>query len=305
MKNLIPLMQREWLQHRFGWTLMVLIPLGIALMLITFGQVRIDSDKLEQVGELLPTMLAMVSMAGGMAITFIIAWISSLIIVSGLARRDHADRSIEFWMSLPSTHSESIAAPLIVHLLLVPMAAILVGLACGSLMSVVLVTRVAGIGAWFSLPWADLLGANLSLAGRFIVGLPLSELWLLPLTMLVMLLTAWFRRWGWVILAVGIGLGSQLLERVFGQPLLAQLLGGLFKHALYALISSPKGVGAAAEGHHNVSAALGEVPGWALHDLGLALADLASPLLAGGLAFAAGCFVLLVLWRQRGAGAAG
>jgi ABC-2 type transport system permease protein len=45
--------------------------------------------------------------------------------------------------------------------------------------------------------------------------------------------------------------------------------------------------------------------GWAIHDLGIAVRDLASPLLAGGLLFAAGCFALLVIWRQRGAGAAG
>ena len=29
MKNLLPLMQREWLQHRFGWSLMFLIPLAL------------------------------------------------------------------------------------------------------------------------------------------------------------------------------------------------------------------------------------------------------------------------------------
>jgi hypothetical protein len=303
MKNLIPLMQREWLQHRFGWMLMVLIPLGIALALVTFGQMHIESEKLERVGDRLPAMVAMASMAGGMAVTFVIAWISSLIIVSGLARRDHGDRSIEFWMSLPSSHSESIAAPLIVHLLLVPMAAIVVGLACGGLMSMVVVSRVSGIGAWFSLPWPELLGATFSLAARFIAGLPLAELWLLPLTMLIILLTAWFRRWGWVILAVGIGLGSQLLERVFGQPLLAQWLKNVLKHAVHAMVSSERGF--VIDGSRDIAGALGAFPGWVLHDLGLAFADLASPLLAGGLLFAAGCFALLVMWRQRGAGVAG
>ena len=303
MKNLIPLMQREWLQHRFGWMLMVLIPLGIALALVSFGQMHVDSEKLEQVKEHLPTMMAMASMAGGMGVTFVIAWISSLIIISGLARRDHGDRSIEFWMSLPSSHSESFAAPLIVHLLLVPMAAIVVGLACGGLMSIVVVSRVAGIGAWFSLPWPELLGATFSLAARFVAGLPLAELWLLPLTMLIILLTAWFRRWGWVILGVGIGLGSQLLERLFGQPLLAQWLKNVFKHAVKAMVSSERGF--VIDGNHDIAGALSAFPGWVLHDLGLAFADLASPLLAGGLVFAAGCFALLVVWRQRGAGASG
>jgi ABC-2 type transport system permease protein len=303
MKNLIPLMQREWLQHRFGWMLMVLIPLGIALAIIGLGEINIDAKTLAKVGDGLPTMLAVAAMVGGMAVTFVIAWISSLIIASGIARRDHSDRSVEFWMSLPSSHSESIAAPLIVHLLLVPMAAVVVGLASGWLVSLVLVTRVAGIGAWFALPWPQLLAGTFSIAARFVAGLPLATLWLLPLTLLIILLTAWFRRWGWVILGVGIGLGSQLLERLFGQPLLSQVMKDLLQQAGRAMVSSEQGLAIGPDTDR--ASALAALPAWVLHDFGMALSNLASPLLAGGLLFAAGCFALLVVWRQRGAGAAG
>ena len=38
---------------------------------------------------------------------------------------------------------------------------------------------------------------------------------------------------------------------------------------------------------------------------GLALRALASPLMLGGLLFSAGCFWLLLRWRQRGASAVG
>ena len=31
MKNLIPLMQREWLQHRFAWAMLILVPLALVL----------------------------------------------------------------------------------------------------------------------------------------------------------------------------------------------------------------------------------------------------------------------------------
>ncbi len=34
MKNLIPLMQREWLQHRFAWALLMLVPFALAVMLL-------------------------------------------------------------------------------------------------------------------------------------------------------------------------------------------------------------------------------------------------------------------------------
>ncbi|WP_205702797.1 hypothetical protein, partial [Rubrivivax rivuli] len=137
--------------------LMVGVPLGIALLLLSFGQIQLGSDEASQVNDKLRPLQ--------------LACLISVIIVAGMARRDHSDRSVEFWLSLPATHSASLAAPLVVHLLLVPAAALLAGL-----------------------------------AGE-------AVLWLSPLILLVVLLSAWFRSWSWVILGVGIGLGSQLLNR--------------------------------------------------------------------------------------------
>ncbi len=302
MNKLLPLMQREWLQHRFGWMLMVVVPFSIALLLLSFGHLAIGPDTVEKVGDKLAPLLAMASIAGSGAVIFLIAGITSLIIVAGMARRDHGDRSIEFWLSLPTTHSASLAAPLLVHLLLVPALALLAGLAGGLLVSVVLVTRVVGIGAWFTLPWGDLLPGILAIAARLLAGLPLALLWLSPLVLLVVLLSAWFRRWAWVILGVGLGLGGQLLDRLFGQPLLSEVTLGLLRGAGKALVNAGEGF---QMGPNQGSEGLRQLPGWALHDFGLALRELPSPLLAGGLLFAAGCFALLVVWRQRGAGAAG
>ncbi len=302
MNKLLPLMQREWLQHRFGWMLMVVVPFGIALLLLSFGQLAIDTDTAGRVGDKLPPLLAMASIAGSGAVIFLIAGVTSLIIVAGVARRDHGDRSIEFWLSLPTTHSASLAASLLVHLLLVPALALLVGLAGGLLVSMVLVTRVVGIGAWFTLPWGDLLPAIVAVAARLLAGLPLALLWLSPLILLVVLLSAWFRGWAWVILGVGLGLGGQLLDRLFGQPLLSDVMLGLLRGAGKALVNAGEGF---QMGPNEGAEGLRLLPGWALHDFGLALRELPSPLLAGGLLFAAGCFALLIVWRQRGAGAAG
>ena len=302
MNKLLPLLRREWLQYRFGWTLMVAVPLGIALLLLAFGEIQIGQDDAERVGDNMAQLLAVGSMAGSAATLFIIACFSSIIIVAGMARRDHSDRSVEFWLSLPATHSASLAAPLIVHLLLVPAAALLAGLAGGLLVSLVLVTRLVGIGEWFSLPWLDLLPAVFALAARLLAGLPLAVLWMSPLILLVVLLSAWFRSWSWVILGVGIGLGSQLLNRVFGQPFLSDVTLGLLRQARAALVhagqSFEMGKDSGIEG-------LRQLPAWALNDFVLALKELPSPLLLGGLLFAAGCFYLLVMWRERGAGATG
>lgn len=302
MNKFLALMQREWLQHRFGWALMVAVPLGIALLLLSFGELAIGTDTVDRVGDSLPPLLAMASIAGSGAVIFLVAGISSLIIVAGIARRDHGDRSVEFWLSLPTTHSASLAAPLLVHLLLVPALALLLGLAGGMLVSMVLVTRVVGVGAWFTLPWGDLLPAILAIAARLLAGLPLAILWLSPLILLVVLMSAWFRRWAWVILGAGLGLGGQLLDRLFGQPLLSEITLGLLRGAGKALVSAGEVL---QMGPNQGSEGLRLLPGWALHDFGLALRELPSPLLAGGLLVAAGCFALLIVWRQRGAGAAG
>lgn len=300
MKRLIPLMQREWLQHRYGWLMMAGIPLGLSLLLLSFGQIEIGNEEMASAGAALPALLAAASIGGSMAVIFLIATFSSLVIVSNLARRDHADRSVEFWLSVPLSHSESFAAPLIVHLLLVPAAALVIGMLGGYAVSFVVVSRVVGSAAWFGLPWGVILTASIGMMLRLLAGLPLAMLWLSPLILLVVLLTAWFRRWGWVILTVGLGLGSYLLKMVFGQPWLNRITVELVQAAGRSLIN-----GSQSDGPAKGVEALRMLPAWALEDFGAALHALATPLFPGALLFAAGCFFLLVQWRQRGAGAAG
>ncbi len=301
MNLLLPLMRREWLQHRFGWLMLALVPLALALVALSFGQVEIGDDEKMPL-EVLPLLLAFASIAGSTVVIFLTLWVTSLIIVSGLPRRDHGDRSIEFWLSLPISHSHSLAVPLLVHLILVPAVALLIGLLGGYVLSLVLVTRVVGIGAWFALPWADMLPATVAVLFRLMAGLPLATLWFAPLITLVMLSTALFRRWGIPILAVGLGLGSLVLERLFGQPLLVNAIGRMAENGGRALVSAD-GKGFAIESGSDAASALTQLPGWALRDLGVAVADLASPWLLGGLLFAFACFAALVMWRQRGASA--
>jgi hypothetical protein len=303
MNTLLTLMRREWLQHRFGWAMMAVIPLGLVLLLLGFGQINFDPETIEQAGDRLPAMIALATLTGSAAVIFLVALTGSLIVVSGLARRDHADRSIEFWLSLPTTHSASLGVPLAVHLLLVPVAALLAGLAGGGLLSLAAVAKVAEIGSWFAVPWPAVLGASVSMVLRAAAGLPLAILWLLPLIMLTVLLSAWFKRWSWLILAAGLGLGSKLLTTVFGQPLLSEVLGRIFREAGRAMLASPQGLVNQRPGDELDG--LRALPGQLLHDFGLALGNFASPWLLGGLLFAAGCFALVVRWRGEGAGAGG
>ena len=300
MNNLIPLMRREWLQHRFAWALLMLLPLALAVLPLAFGQIEIDGPMANHTGADLATLLGMISIVLSAAVIFLLVWVTSLFITSSLPRRDHGDRSVEFWISLPTGHAESLAAPLLVHLVLVPAAALLVGLVGGYGISLLLVSRFVGIGEWFALPWGTMLAATLALAARVIVGLPLATLWLAPLILLAMLANAWFRRWGLPVLVVGLSLASALLKGVFGQPMLALLLGALGRNAGLALAGAG-GESLSISDKTQPAQALQGLPAWAWNDLVAALREAASPLFLGVLVVSAALFMALVLWRQRGA----
>lgn len=302
MKNLIPLMRREWLQHRFTWALMVLVPLALAVLPLAFGSIELDGMEQARTPDEVALMVGTLTLLITAAVLFLLLWVSSLFVAVGTPRRDHGDRSIEFWMSLPSGHAESLAAPLLVHLLIVPAAALLVGLVAGAALSLLTVGRLAGFSEWLALPWGQLGFGMLAFAGRVIAGLPLAVLWLSPLLLAAMLTNAYFKRWGLPVLAVGLSLGSWVLQKVFGAPLLAQTLGSLFRHAGQALMGA-SGSGVVVGPESPPIEALADLPGWALRDLGQALQATVSLQFLGALLVSALLFYGLVLWRQRGAGA--
>ncbi|MFM7507885.1 MAG: hypothetical protein ACKO3M_15295 [Rubrivivax sp.] len=300
MKNLMPLMLREWLQHRFAWALLVLVPLAVALLLLSAGTIELDAEMLELAPAQLSLMVAVLSMAITTATVLLLLGVTSLFIALGSPRRDDADRSIEFWLSLPSGHAESLLAPLLVHLLLVPAAALVIGFFAALPVSMVTVGRVTGLGEWLALPWGQLLPALGALLLRALAGLPLALLWLLPLVLAAMVANALFRRWGLPLLGLALMLLAQGLERVFGQPVLAQTLADLFRNAALSVIGATRGLNMPGEGA-DPTQAMAALPGWALNDLGAALAALPQPLMGGVLLVSAALFAALVAWRRRGA----
>ena len=303
MNNLIPLMRREWLQHRFVWAMLMLVPLGLAVLLLSFGQVEMGGAMENRPPADVAAVMGGMTIVITSAIVFLLVWITSVFVTSGLARRDHADRSIEFWLSLPTGHAESYAAPLLVHLLLAPAAALLVGLAGGYVMSLLVVSRFLSLTEWLALPWGQVVPATVALAGRVLAGLPLATLWLSPLIMLALLANALFKRWGLPVLAVGLGLGGVVLKYVFGQPLLSQALSRLGSEAATALLGAsqqpPTG------DRPSAVAVFDALPGWALRDLGAAVSAAASPAMLAAVAVAAALFAALVYWRRQGAGMMG
>ena len=299
MNNLLPLAQREWLQHRFGWSLLVLVPLALALLVAGAANIQIDAESVDKAGADLPTLAAAITMLAATVVSFAGAWILSLFIATGIARRDDADRSIEFWLSLPISHSASLGVPLGVHLLLVPAAALLIGLGSGLLLSMVTVTRLAGFEAWLAMPWPLLLSAALSVLARLLLGLPLATLWLLPLLLLLVLARAWIGRWGTPVTLLALSLGAPALGRM-GLPQVPQALRDMLLNAVAALATTP-GQGLHIDSGAEGVVALAKLPMLAWQGAIQALQDLASPLFALSLLMSAGLFALLVQWRQRGA----
>lgn len=300
MNRILPLMRREWLQHRMAWSLMLLLPLALAVLMVSFGKVQTDPEERELIDNA-PAVLVFAAMAAGTVITLAVVVVSSMILMAGLARRDHGDRSNEFWLSLPVGHGEALGVPLLVHLLLLPAVAIGVGLMSGLLVSIPLVARTVGFGEWLAQPWGVMLPAVFTLALRMLAGLPLALLWLSPIVLGVVLLGAWFGRWGIVIAAAGIGIGSGVMDYVFGQPWPAEVVGRMLQGAAQSLVGArPHTGGGQFDNQGELLGALGEIGAWARGDFVGALGALASPEFVGGLVFAALCFWALMRWRARG-----
>jgi ABC-2 type transport system permease protein len=297
---LLPLMRREWLQHRLSWLLVGLVPFGLALFTLLFASVSVNGDN----GGTPPAVaLAAATVAITTGVMFVLYVCAGVVTVVGLARRDHADRSVEFWLSLPVGHSRSLAVPLAVHLLVVPLLALLWGVLAGVVLSAALVARVHGLGEWLALPWGDGLAALALGVTRLWAGWPLALLWLSPLVLLAMLAFAWFRRWGLFGLGATVAVLLSPLGGIGWQKFLGQTLASIANGAANSLVwAQPQEFNDTSSSR--VLAALGDAPLWLLQDFGSSVRALASPVFVGGLMVAALGFYGLVQWRKRGASVA-
>jgi len=286
------LLQREWMQHHKGWLIAMLILPTIALLALPFGGVKIGEAR----------ELPFTEMAGAvMGLTTLAVWGISLLMTGfqlpGLARRDQQDRSIEFCLSLPASHSESIFATLFMHTLFVLVLALGLGMLCGVVMALAVTLKFGGFAAWLDVSWLQLLLPAVALLARLVLGTLLFTLWIAPLFMIFMVAAAWLKRWGVpaVITAfVAIGL---TLDKVYGNPIVWRLLAEQAAGAGSAFFDALHLIGE--DSPTFLVNKVGEVMHWAGRDAVEALAQTASPHFIGGLLVAAACFGLLVLHRRN------
>ncbi len=301
-RRFLTLLQREWLQQRRAWMLLVAAPPVMMLGLLMLGPLDItfDDDQTKRdLASLPPLAIAMMTILVSAVLCFLLAWAAALMQSPGLARRDRQDRSIEFWLSLPIGHSAALVSPLLAHLLLFPLAALGIGAVAGLALSPLSVARFAQPGDWFALPWGVILLAGLSFLARAALGLVLATLWLSPLVLLAMTASAWLKRWGLPALVAGIVVVGNLLDKLYGNPVVWDLGRQLLTRAGQSFVSGHSPGGLTFGPGSDAEAAVRAFPALLLNDAGHSLAALGDPLLMLALAVSAACFGLLVLRRQR------
>ncbi|HJV71533.1 hypothetical protein [Ideonella sp.] len=285
MQTFKTLLLREWMQHRFGWLLLGSVPFVIMVPLMSFGTIQFGDGSPPP-----PGMVALIVAMGYIFLLLVLAGGAVAIQAPGLARRDRQDRSIEFWLSLPVGHAQAIGATLLMHLLAMPL--LLLGLAAAGspVAGLIAEARVHGVASLAQIPWAMVGAVFVAGIARLALGLVLAALWLSPLLLGAMAASAWLKRWGVPALAAVLGLGGLILAKGYDQPIVLDLIGSLFRNAARAV--APMVL------DDKAPPALADLPGMLGHDALGALSDLASPLFAGGVLVAAGCFALLV-WRRN------
>ena len=286
------LILREWMQHKRGWLITLLLPPLLFLAILPFGQV--EGLPVREHPLPIAVLITMITTLAVLGITYV----GALFQLPGLARRDQQDRSIEFWLSLPASHSESIGATMLTHALLVPLVALPVGFVFGLVISPSLIAKEAGMAGLSSVPWLSVLAAGVPALLRALFGVLLMSLWLAPLMLIVMVASAWLKRWGVPAVAIAVGVGGAILDKVYGYRIVWDLLGAQLEGAGRSLVADADLL----RDHVQMAETTGavfKVGSWAVQDALSAVQLLASPHLIGGLIVAAGCFYLLVLKRSR------
>lgn len=288
------LLRREWMQHHRGWLLLALIPIGLALVLVPFSAIDFDGTPVPD-APLLGLLAASVCIYGVMGLVAATVVFQS----PGMARRDQQDRSIEFWLSLPTGHWQSVLANVLMHLLLMPLMALLIAFVGAQLLAMALVVKISGVGAlgellqpaWFSTSALVLL--------RQVIGVGVAALWMSPLVLAAMAAASWLKGWGVPVLAAATVAVGVVIEYYTGSPVVSTTLKRWFTETLAALMPL-------ARGEAEVKAALQARSGlegfadWMWADTGLMLRDLATPALVAALVVAVIGFALVVLRRAGG-----
>jgi|GEM_PF-6717944 len=188
------LMLREWLQNRWTWLIAIAALPVLTLVSLPFGEMQLGDKQVPGAA------LMLIPLAATPLVCVMIAWLTTLFMASGLARRDWQDRSIEFWMSLPSTHAEHIGAQYLMHAFVFPLLALVLGIGLGLLLVPVALLKMAG--HYGAVPVGEVLSVMSVPLLLAVPALLIGALWMSPIVLTVMAASVWLKRLALPILAV-------------------------------------------------------------------------------------------------------
>lgn len=292
MQTFKTLLLREWMQHRRGWLATMLVPPVLVFALFIFS----PRNHISPLG---PPALMIGTVCVTTVVVLAVSWLVMILQAPGMARRDQQDRSIEFWLSLPTSHSASIGATLLMQTLLIPMLAVVVGFACSVIVGFVGVTLEAGAAGIASVPWSSVFTGGLATVLRLLLGVVMATLWISPILLMAMAASAWLKRWGVPVLIATLAGGHALLAKFYDIWIIGDTLAELRNNALLSIVhGKPEGVN-----FHSESTIFANgwpvTPHWLFSDAMASLAELADPMFLAVLVTSAACFALLVLRRSR------
>ncbi|RQP26001.1 hypothetical protein [Piscinibacter terrae] len=298
MNTFKTLLLREWMQHHKGWLAVMIAPIVLILGVYVFS--KLAKVEVGQTPMNVPSVLMVGSVLAVTFMVFAITWTVTVMQAPGMARRDHQDRSVEFWASLPVSHTASVAAMVLMQLLLIPLLGLLVGYVGSLLVGVVGVAVTSGLSGFGEVPWSGILSGSLATLAYMVLGITLSMLWLSPIVLVAMAASAWLKRWGVPALVAGLAGSDVLLDKFYGITLIGDTLKGVWVNALYSIVH--KGHPIVAQSNQPVA----DLNHWPVdaaqlvEGVGMSLANLAQPLFLFVLVTAAAAFAALVLRRSRG-----
>jgi len=294
MNTFKTLLLREWMQHHKGWLTVMILPLVLILGVCLYTPVHVSDDLWH-----VPNALVIGSIFAVTGMVFSITWIVTMLQAPGMARRDQQDRSIEFWSSLPVSHTASVGATVLMQLLLVPLLALAVGYAGSLVVGVVGVSVESGPAGLAEVGWSNVLMGSLATLVYLVFGVTLATLWLSPIVLVAMVASAWLKRWGVPALGAALAGGHVALSGFYGITVIGDTLRELWVNALYSIVHDGHPAEFKFRNSHELFSQWPVTPGQLLEGAQISLSNLAQPLFAFAVVMAVASFVLLVLRRSR------
>jgi len=291
MSRFKTLLLREWMQHHRGWLAVMLVPPTLLLGLLMFsGSFHISPLK--------PADLMIASIAAVTMMAFTFTAMVVFMQVPGVARRDQQDRSIEFWMSMPTADTMSVGATVLMHVVLVPLIGLGIGYLCSLVIGLLAVTLTSGAPGLLAVPWLNILGGSSAALLRIAFGVVVASLWVTPLLLLAMVASAWLKRLGVPVLIAALVAAHVLLAQFYGITLVGDTIQAMWDHTLHSLIhGKPDALNR--QGELVMNSQWPTSPAWLANDALAAVGDLVQPLFVFGVLLGVACFALLVLRRRR------